>query len=269
MQIDKDLAYLLHCTPYRENSVLAHLLTETHGKVSFVVSGMKSTGGKSTKTSSARLGKRALLQPCRPLLIAYQLKSNLSKLTQLEAVPNHAVPDIRHFMLYQYIHELLLTALPSQLPVAEIFTAYQNSLQQLCQQRVHRALRTIEIALIDAFSSVPDLFVTQDSQQAVATHGTYFLHPEQGVFSNPPFEKTRPVSGDHLLAFAHLYQQDTIPSTSQAVVTDSASQQTEETQETLARGAQAISSVFIAQLLNGKQLKTRNIYRDLQTMQLL
>ncbi len=70
MQSYRDSAYLLHFSPYRDNSVLAHLLTETNGKVSFIVSGM----------TAKKSNKRALLQPYRHLQIVYTLKSGLSKL---------------------------------------------------------------------------------------------------------------------------------------------------------------------------------------------
>lgn len=235
-RIHADFAYLLHSKPYRDNSSLVYLLTRQHGKVSFMVNGMKN------KNAS----KRALLQPCRRLQIDYELKTGLSKLTVIDAALQTAQPAITHFMLYQYVHELLLTVLPAQLPVPEIFAAYEDFLDTL-NEMPNTALRFLEFSLIDAFGNLPELRQTQDTQQAINRDESYYFYPDAGVYQLPLPAMGKCFSGVQLQAFSHLYYYG------QAVCT-----------ETLAQGAMPVSSYLIQQLLGDKPLKTRSIYKALQ-----
>ncbi|MGY0400211.1 MAG: DNA repair protein RecO [Ostreibacterium sp.] len=261
MHIEKDSGYLLHTIPYRENSALAHILTASQGSMSFIVNGINI---KNSKTRANKSNKQALLQPCRHLRISYQMKDNLSKLTHIEATSNNAIPDICHFMLYQYAHELLLTLLPKQVPLSPIFQAYQQFLALLCANLPHVALRTIELALINYFDSLPNISYAQDSQQAIKTTAHYYLHPELGLFSERPSEKCYSFEGDKLLAFFHLSEKII-----QEGFIGDFSKEVQQNYETFAQAAQPISAVFIAKLLNGKRLKTRDVYRDLQHLSLI
>lgn len=236
MRIENDLAYVLHCRPYRDSSVLAHLLTQQQGKVSYIVSGMK----------NPKSPKRALLQPCRPLRISYTLKANLSTLNHMEMAETTTLPPIDYFMLYQYAHEVLLAVLPSQLPVDTIFHAYQQFLAQLAAKQPHKALRYLEITLIEQFSGLPELNFTQDTQQAITAEQHYYFYPEQGVFAYAQQEKGLAISGEQLLAFAYLVKHSP-----------------EAISELLAQGAKLLSGYLIQQLLNGKPLKTRQIFKEL------
>lgn len=236
MRIDNDSAYVLHCSPYRDNSAIVHLFTQQNGKVSYMVNGIK----------NAKSPKRALLQPCRKLTISYTLKANLSSIHHLECVDLAMLPTIDSFMLYQYIHEVLLSILPNQLPLTHIFQAYQIFLQRLTEQQPHKALRYLEIALIEQFSGLPELATTQDTQQIIMTNQVYYFYPEQGVFTHQQEAKGLAINGEHLQAFAHLIQQDP-----------------EHISEPLAQGAQPLSTYLVKQLLNGKTLKTRQIFKEL------
>lgn len=239
MRIDNDFAYVLHCSPFRDNSVIAHLLTQQQGKVSYIISGIK----------SPKSSKRALLQPCRKLSVSYTLKTNFSQLHRLELAPdNVAPPAIDSFMLYQYAHEVLLSILPSQLPAETIFKTYQQFLQQLAAKQPHKALRYLEITLIEQFLGLPELAVTQDTLLPVTANQAYYVYPEKGVFSNAQNEKGLEISGEHLQAFTYLIQHQ---------------QSLDAISEPLAQGAQPLSTYLIKQLLNGKQLKTRQIFKEL------
>ncbi len=261
MLVEKDTAYLLHSKPYRENSLLAYVLTEQHGKVSFVVNGVKSTrAGKSCKQSS----KTALLQPCRPLTLSYRLKDGLSTMTSIELEKAGEIPTINHFMLYQYAHELLLTLLPQHHSAAMIFSAYENFLRDLCNEQPHGALRLLELSILDYFDGLESLYSTPTLQSHINVGVEYCLDNELGITPlSANSAGARRISGENLSAFNHLvntYQSD-LHSDPHVVESHIA--------ETIARGAQPVSAFFIARLLNGKQLKTRNIYRELQEMKLL
>lgn len=236
MRIENDLAYVLHCTPYRDNSAIAHILTKENGKVSFIINGIK----------NAKSSKRALLQPCRKLQFSYTLKSNLSTLSQIESRPTAAIPAIDDFMLYQYVHELLLVTLPNQLPVDNIFIAYEAFLQQLTDKQKYKALRYLEIALIEQFLGLPNLAATEDTHKQIVSKHRYYFYPDKGLFSHPQSEHGISIDGANILAFQHLIEQPQ-----------------EHITEALAQGAQPLTTFLIKQLLNGKTLKTKTIFQAL------
>ncbi len=254
MPFYRDSAYLLHLSPYRDNSVLAHLLTETNGKVSFIVSGM----------AAKKSNKRALLQPYRHLQIAYTLKSGLSKLSELEAEVS-ASPDMAYFMHCQYIHELLLAVLPAQLPVASIFTAYEFFLRQLTLQRPIFALRHLEMTLINRFAALPTLTYTYDDNQPLDPKNSYFLS-EYGIKRNYTTcaGTANAIDGDRILAFNQLQRLFTQHQQGRPAEFDA-----QIDWETLATAAHPVSRFFISHLLNGKSLKTRHIYHKLRQMTLV
>ncbi|MPV86730.1 DNA repair protein RecO [Ostreibacterium oceani] len=278
MRVYQELAYLIHQRPYRDHSALVYLLTQNHGKINAVVSGLK----------NQKTNKRALLQPAQPLLVDLTLKPNLSKLDHLErhyastarvasnlsdtrsnnyennykkdqsdnrsddlagtgihARGSYQSPE--YFMFYQYAHELLLYILPDQLPVPVLFTQYETFLARLAQQKTHLALRQLELALIDQFANIPDLTTTYDTQQPISADKDYFLSHEMGVADRRPAGECLPIHGAQLLAAQHLAHG--------------------ETDETLAQGAQAVTTYLLKPLLGQKSLKTRAIFSDLKKYQ--
>lgn len=235
--INKDLAYVLHSKPYRDNSALVYLLTQQNGRLTCVVNGLK----------SKQANKRAYLQPCRQLQVSYQIKPGLSKLTTIDSGKATQPPAISSFMLYQYTHELLLSLLPEQLPIPTVFQAYEKCLAQL-SLHPQTALRALEMVLIEHFSGLPELSLTQDSQQAVDRESVYYFYPNEGIYTQPQPYAGKPFNGAHLQAFNYL-----------------AKYGFEACNEALAQGAQPVSSYLIQQLLNHKPLKTRAIYKALQS----
>ncbi len=252
--IEKDTAYFLHQIPYRDNSAIAHLLTREHGKVSFIVSGLK----------AKKHAKRPFLLPCRKLAIEYQLKNNLSKLVDIHFAPadksdaneegGMTQPPIEHFMLYQYANELLLTILPDQLPVPHVFDDYQRFLYLLTKNRPHAALRHIEVSLLIAFSGLPTLTHTEDTQEKVLAEQSYWFYPDKGLFSRQQDIHDRQgiaIDGAQALAFYYL---------SESYLNN---QNQEPIDEMLAQSAKALTACLITPLLNGKKLKTRLVYQAL------
>lgn len=261
MQIFRDKAFLLHLVPYRDNSVLAHLLTQKNGKVSFVVGGMK----------SKKSNKRAVLQSYRQLQVDYTLKPGLSALKQLSATTS-LQPDTGYFMHCQYIHELLITLLPSQLSLPTVFAAYKTCLQQLMAARPQFALRHVEVALLSQFAALPNLTHCCDTQQALDGKKRYRL-TEQGIYEvgTTPHQATYTVfEGDQILAFLQLLRLSEglggANDNSDRIDVNIANNPE---WEVLASAALPACRFFISLLLNGRQLKTKVIYRDLQQMTLV
>ena len=260
IRVDKDRAYLLQSKPFREGSLLAYLLTQQHGKINFIVTGAKSSkSGKSKKTS-----RFALLQPCRPVCLSYQLREKLSKIEEIEPIQPHNIPSINHFMLCQYGQELLLKLLPEQHPAINIFSAYEDFLMLLCHQQPFFALRLLELAIIDFFDGISGLYHSPYLQNQVDPESIYSLDKTVGI-SDILNKNSIKISGEQLNAFNYLaiFYQHRLQSAKLNYQSLKAV-----TVETLAQAAQPISAFFIARLLGHKKLKTRNIYRELQAMDL-
>ncbi len=262
MLVEKDTAYFLHSKPYRENSLIVYLFTQKNGKVSFIIGGVKSTRqGKSTRSP-----KTALLQPCRPITVSYQLKNGLSKITDMELHTGEQLPDIQYFMLYQYVNELLLKLLPEQLPEPNIFMAYRYFLSLLSEGYPNLALRLMELSIIDYFESFTGLYHDENLQYQVDKTKDYFISTDTGITSEPLHSTDSRIGGEQLSAFNYM-----ISFYRQYLSDNMANNKAELSEhiEVLAKASQPISTFFISRLLGDKQLKTKQIYRELQTRKLL
>ncbi len=258
MLVEKDTAYFLHSKPYRENSLIAYLLTQKNGKVSFIIGGVKST----RQGKSMRSPKAALLQPCRPIAVSYQLKNGLSKISEMELHTSGQLPDIKYFMLYQYVNELLLKLLPEQLPEQQIFTSYRYFISLLSKGYPHLALRLMELSLIDYFESFTGLYQDEILQYQVDKTNDYFINTDTGIASIQLHSTDSFISGEQLSAFNYMigfYRQHL----------SNNDDELSEHIEVLAKASQPITTFFISRLLGDKQLKTKHIYRELQTRKLL
>ncbi len=233
MRLDKDKGYLLHLKPYRESSSIADIFTVSSGKVSFIVKGMK----------AKKNSKRAILQPCQMLDLDYTLKKGLSNLDRVDLYKREDSPNIKYFMLYQYINELLIITLPAQTEVGDIFYSYQKFLAMLCQDAPNLALRIIEISLIDYFIGLPDLEFCVDTKEKIVADEVYFFYSGHGVYKEAQNFfgiKTKGCSILGLLAVRN-----------------------GEMSEEMAIDAKHLTNHLIKLLINNKEIKTRSIYKDL------
>ncbi len=259
MLVEKDKAYFLHAKPYRENSLIAYLFTKKHGKVSFIINGVKSI----YQGKSGRSPKSALLQPCRLMTISYQLKNGLSKIADMELqTAEQQPPDIKYFMLYQYVNELLLKLLPEQFSDENIFTAYRLFLSVLSKDYPNFSLRFIELSLIDHFESFTGLYQEEELQHHIDESKNYFINGNTGISSQALNSAATCISGEQLSAFNYIitFYREYLADNNQDL---------SEHIEILAKAAQPISTFFIARLLGDRPLKTKHIYRELQTRKLL
>ncbi|TWX56900.1 DNA repair protein RecO [Colwellia hornerae] len=133
-------AFLLHSRPYRENQILLEFLTAHQGKVSAI-----SYLGKSLKSN-----KKALLQPFSPLKIVLKGQGNLKYLQRVE--PERKSYQLSGNYLYSgfYLNELQVRLLGEHIPYDELFGQYQQSIEQLSEQRsIEFILRNFENRLLE------------------------------------------------------------------------------------------------------------------------
>lgn len=132
-------AFILHTRAYRDSSLLVSLLTLQHGHLTVLAKGVKT-----------RPQMRALLSPFISLLISWSGKGELPILGKVE--PAGTSYDLTGTALLSgiYVNELLMKLLPQHDPHPDIYSFYQQTLQQLQHDSQHLALRIFEKRLLVA-----------------------------------------------------------------------------------------------------------------------
>ncbi|WP_432452472.1 MULTISPECIES: DNA repair protein RecO [unclassified Agarivorans] len=221
-------AFVLHTRPYRETSLLVQLFTLEQGKISVVARGAR----------AKRSRWRAILQPAVPLLVGFSGKTELANLTQAEAT-NLAFPLFgEHLYSALYLNELLYYLLEEKTAYPRLYQQYQQSLLALAkQQPLEASLRRFELQLIAELGfalSEPSGFIQGQSYQ-------YRL--EQGFIASPLAPVNAGFSYQEVLMLLSFDAQQA---------------------EHLAC-AKRFCRIVIAQLLNGRELTSRALFKQIKT----
>lgn len=133
-------AYVLHARPYRETSLLLDLLVLGRGRVGAVARGVR--GAKAS-------GRRALLQPLRPLHVGILQRGELGLITHCEAASPPLPARGDALLAALYVNELCQRLLPRDEPVDGFFVRYAACLAALAEGvEVGSALRRLEAWLL-------------------------------------------------------------------------------------------------------------------------
>lgn len=132
-------AWLLHHRPFRDSSQILDVLTRDHGRLSIVARG--SRGAKS------RL--RGLLRPFLPLSLSWYSRSDMGTLTGAELNGAPISLGGEALMAAYYLNELIINLLHRHDPQPEMFSLYGNTLRQLLgSEQVVAGLREFELDLL-------------------------------------------------------------------------------------------------------------------------
>lgn len=159
-------AFVLHQRPYRDTSRIVDLLSAEFGRVALVAKGVRSRRGS----------QAALLQPFRPLLVAWSGRGEMKTLNSVE--PSGEAFGLKGAVLFSgyYLNELLLRLTRKHDPYPELFAVYHATLERLNQgENQSRALRIFEKRLLECLGYGLNLQSTAgDSRQVDAgCHYTY------------------------------------------------------------------------------------------------
>lgn len=192
-------AFVLHSRPYRNTSLLVDCFTPAHGRVPAVARG--------ARRDRSRL--RGLLQPFRPLLIAWRGRGELVTLTAAE---DRGLPYWMAGVVLAsafYVNELLLRLLPRHDPHPALFLRYQETLDALAQLAaapvaaqaipLQRLLRLYEKTLLRELGFGMRLDSTA-AGEPVRPEMLYYYHPDRGPVGAAAEAGAVPVSGRTLLA---------------------------------------------------------------------
>lgn len=223
-------AYILHTRPYRDTSMLVDFLTPEFGRITAVARGVR----------SRKTPKRNLLNPFTRLLISFQGKTDLKLLTHFEAEGEHFTLLAKHLFSGFYLNELLVRLLPEFDSHPEVYTLYEQSLQQLkAQQDLEPILRHFELALLHELGYGIDFEADAKTGELITTNAQYCIDVTQGFYlAHADVPNNFQFSGQHIHAIA---QRDfTLPDVKQT--------------------AKRITRILLKPLLGNKPLTSRELF---------
>jgi DNA repair protein RecO (recombination protein O) len=169
VRVSLEPAWILHHYPYRDSSLLLEVFSRDYGRIGLVARGAR----------SARSRWRGQLQPLRPLLLSWSMRSELGTLTGVDNRGRAATLPGRQVLHACYLNELLLRLLTRHDPHPELFTAYEQAIPALASTG-EPALRLFEKRLLQSLGYGLLLDREVDSGAPVDADSLYEYRLEQG-----------------------------------------------------------------------------------------
>ena len=164
-------AYVLHCRPWSESSLLVDMFTKEHGRFRLLAKGAR----------RQKTGHRGELLPFQPLSISWSGKQ-LPVLTSIEMTAVR--PAIRRTALAcaYYMNELLFKLLHQNDPHEGLFEAYDRAMQALAEKQRHpeSVLRVFECDLLQEVGFGLLLDSEARSGLPIESQISYYYYPEHG-----------------------------------------------------------------------------------------
>ena len=241
-----DRAYVLHSYPYRETSLILQAWTEKHGRI-----GLVAKGARRPKSPS-----RAVLVPFQPLALTWFGRGELRTLKAAEpAAP--AIPLGGQALLSAfYLNELLLKLTHRDDPHEGLFAAYDEAITRLREvpraapqsaRDIEPILRRFELRLLQELGYAVELTREAATHEPIRAERDYWYVVERGPVvageGEPPANAVR-LSGLTLIDLERGRFDDAA---------------------TAAQSKQ-LMRLLIHHSLNGQELSTRALVRDLQSL---
>ena len=166
-------AWVLHARNWRDTSLLAELLTVSHGRIAAVVKG----GRK----------RRIPLQPLMPLQISWTGRSNLKTILNYEEAGSVIDCQGRSLLASLYVNELLVRLLPDCDPCPGIYSIYSLLLPQLAVRNGRhwqRTLRHFEFQLFGELGYGIDFRYEAQGGNRIEPDRDYLLDIDDGIIAS-------------------------------------------------------------------------------------
>ena len=243
-----DRAYVLHSYPYRETSLILQLWTERHGRLGVVAKGAR----------RPRSAGRSLLVPFQPLALSWFGRGELRTLKTVESTGPGLPLGGAALMGAFYLNELLLKLTHRDDPHEALFSAYDAAVTELrtlsragarpAPMAIEPVLRRFEIRLLRELGYALDLAREAGTHAPIVAEREYWYVVERGAESAGGGEETRPnavrLRG---LTLQHL-------------------ERGELDDPLTAAQAKQLMRLIINHFLDGEELATRALVRDLQRL---
>lgn len=242
-----DRGYVLHSYPYRETSLILQAWTEKHGRL-----GLVAKGARRPKSAS-----RSILVPFQPLEMDWFGKGELKTLKAAE--PTAAATPLagQALMSAFYMNELLLKLTTRDDPHEGLFEAYDRAiarLRALSRSGVKESgpmepiLRRFELRLLQELGYALELAREAPTGAPIAAEREYWYVVERGPVPAP--------AGEEAPSNAVRLRGNTLVDLEREHFEDPA---------TIAQAKQ-LMRLLINHSLNGQELSTRALVRDLARM---
>lgn len=228
-------AWVLHHRPFRNTSRILDILSLEHGRLSLVARGARSSKSK----------LRGYLRPFTPLQLSWVMRTDLGTLTGAEM--NGAPISLRGDALLSgyYVNELLLHLLHRHDPQPEIHAAYAATIAGLAGNRdIGATLRSFEMELLRLLGYALNLDHDTATREPLMPRQQYAYRAEQGPVPVSDREGEGPMvfTGAELMAIRN--QQFADPA--------------------VLKNAGSLLRIVIAYHLDGKELKSRKVMREMR-----
>jgi len=207
------------------------MFSREHGRVGLVARGAR----------GARSPWRGIGEPFVPLESEWRRRGELGTLTRLDqAGPRPALAG-RALWCALYANELLLVLTGRDEPLPELFDAYQSLLTDLADSiGLASSLRSFELKLLENLGVVPDFQHEAHTGARISADGWYRLEPEAGFIGCAPGGR-------------HVYSGAVILTLADGTLKEADDQ----------RQAKLITRYLLDHQLNGRILKTRELFRSM------
>jgi DNA repair protein RecO (recombination protein O) len=244
-----DRGYVLHSYPYRETSLILQAWTEKHGRL-----GLVAKGARRPKSAS-----RIVLVPFQPLALDWFGRGELRTLKSAEPMVPATPLAGEALMSAFYMNELLLKLTTRDDPHERLFEAYDiaiGELRSLSRSRdlppaashLEPVLRRFELKLLQELGYALELAREAGGHAPIAAEREYFYVVERGAVGAAP--------GQDAPANAVRLRGLTLIDLERGRFEDPT---------TVAQSKQ-LMRLLIHHSLNGQELATRTLVRDLQRL---
>lgn len=244
-----DRGYVLHSYPYRETSLILQAWTEKHGRL-----GLVAKGARRPKSAS-----RIVLVPFQPLALDWFGRGELRTLKSAEPTVPATPLAGEALMSAFYMNELLLKLTTRDDPHERLFEAYDIAIGELrllsrsrdlppAASHLEPILRRFELNLLQELGYALELAREAGSHAPIAAEREYFYVVERGAVGAAP-EQEAPANAVRLRGL-------TLIDLERGRFEDPT---------TVAQSKQ-LMRLLIHHSLNGQELATRTLVRDLQRL---
>lgn len=234
-RIHNEPAWLLHRRPFRDSGQILDVLSRDHGRLAVVARGSRSASSK----------LRGILRPFLPLQLSWVIRSDLGTLTgaDMNGAPISLSGDA--LLSGYYVNELVLKLVHRHDPQPDIFAAYAKTIARLAaSEDVAPHLRQFEIELLRILGYALNLDHDTETQEPLRPDGHYEYRAGEGPVPMHDGSRKGPLlfTGAELLAIRQRQFADA----------------------DVLRHANNLLRHVIAYHLDGNELKSRKVLRDLR-----
>ncbi len=232
-RVQNQPAWLLHHRPFRDTSKILDIISRDYGRLSLVARG--------SRTANSKL--KGYLRPFLPLQMSWFIRSDLGTLTGAEMNGSPISLSGDALLSAYYINELLLNLLHKHDPQADIFAAYQKTIEALNRHSdVAAVLRRFEMELLRLLGYGLNLDHDTQSDAELDANRSYEYRIELGPVAVTGGEGPMIFTGTELIAIRE-----------QAF-----------SEPQVLKNANRLLRQVIAWHLNGKELKSRKVLMEMR-----